>query len=64
MVRERNVVPLTEAIARFSYNRAKWLEDIGPDMKHRGRLRPGAIADITIFDGETVRDNSDYVVGR
>jgi N-acyl-D-aspartate/D-glutamate deacylase len=35
-----------------------------PDMKLRGRLKPGAIADIIIFDPETVSDNADYAQGK
>ena len=40
-------------------------------MEHRadscrfsGRIQPGAIADITIFDPDTVTDNSDYPIGK
>ena len=35
-----------------------------PDMKHRGRLKPGAIADITIFDPATVTDNAGWEEGK
>ena len=35
-----------------------------PDMKHRGRLKPGAIADITIFDPATVTDNVTFEEGK
>ena len=58
LVREKSVVPLMEAIAKLSYLQAQFLEDTVPDMKHRGRLKPGAIADITIFDPATVTDNA------
>jgi N-acyl-D-aspartate/D-glutamate deacylase len=64
MVREQNVVPLMEALAKTSYYQAKWLEDMVPDMRYRGRLQPGAIADITVFDASTVRDNADYAAGK
>lgn len=64
MVRESNVMPLMEAIAKLSYLQAKFLEDMVPDMQHRGRLKPGAIADITIFDPATVTDNSAWDKGK
>jgi len=35
-----------------------------PDMKLRGRLKPGAIADVTIFDPATVTDNSSIETGK
>ncbi|MDH3945923.1 MAG: hydrolase, partial [Chromatiales bacterium] len=33
-------------------------------MKLRGRLKPGAIADVTIFDPATVTDNSSIETGK
>lgn len=62
-VREQNVVTLMEAVHKLSYGTAKWLEDMVPDMRHRGRIQAGAIADITIFDPETVTDNADFAPG-
>jgi hypothetical protein len=64
LVREQSVVPLMEAIAKLSYLQASFLEDMVPDMKHRGRLKPGAIADITIFDPATVTDNAGWDKGK
>jgi len=63
MVREKNVIPLMEAISKLSYLQAKFLEDMVPDMKHRGRLKPGAVADINIFDPATVTDNATFDEG-
>ncbi|TDQ19288.1 N-acyl-D-glutamate deacylase [Algoriphagus boseongensis] len=63
MVREQNAIPLMEAIAKLSFYQAQFLEDVVPDMKKRGRLQPGAIADITIFDFNTVQDNADWKEG-
>ncbi len=64
LVREENVVPLMVALGKLSYLQAKFLEDMVPDMKLRGRLKPGAIADITVFDPETVSDKADYAQGK
>jgi hypothetical protein len=64
MVREQKVIPLMEAVAKLSYFQAKFLEDSAPEMRKRGRIQPGAIADITIFDPATVTDNSDYPIGK
>lgn len=51
-------MPLMTAISKMTYLTANWLEDFIPDMKQRGRLKPGAIADITIFNPDTVTDNA------
>ena len=32
-------------------------------MQLRGRMQEGMVADVTIFDPETVTDNADYVAG-
>jgi hypothetical protein len=64
MVREKDVIPLMEAIAKMSYLPAKFLEDMVPDMKVRGRIKPGAVADITIFDPATVADNASFDAGK
>ena len=53
-----------EAIAKLTYLQAKFLEDMVPDMKLRGRLKPGAVADVTIFDPATVTDNATFEQGK
>ena len=62
--REKEIVTLMEAIAKLSYHQAKWLEPMVPDMRKRGRIQEGAIADITIFDPQTVMDNADWAPGK
>lgn len=60
-----NDVPLMHTIAQLSYWSAKHLGDAGVEaMKTRGRMQEGMTADITVFDPETVTDNSDYGVGK
>lgn len=54
---------LMEAVWKLSYGTARWLEDMVPDMRRRGRIQTGAIADITIFDPKKVSDHSDFESG-
>lgn len=57
-------VPLMQLIAQNSYWSAKHLGDAGLEaMQKRGRMQEGMIADITIFDPETVTDNAGYKIG-
>jgi N-acyl-D-aspartate/D-glutamate deacylase len=55
-VREQNVISLEEAIRRMTSLAA---DQIGqPD---RGRIREGAFADITVFDGARIDDRATYL---
>lgn len=63
MVREEGKVSLMDAISKMTYEPAAFLEDHVPQMKQRGRMQEGMVADITIFDPETVRDNSTARIG-
>ena len=57
-------VPLMHMIAQNSFWSAKHLGDAGIEsMRVRGRMQESMIADITIFNSETVTDNSGYKVG-
>ncbi|MFC6974377.1 hypothetical protein ACFQL1_06460 [Halomicroarcula sp. GCM10025709] len=57
-------VPLMFSLAQLSYWPAKHLGDAGiDDMKERGRVQVGSVADLTLFDPETVTDNSTYKHG-
>ena len=59
-----NDIPLMQVIAASSYNAAKYLGDTGlKSMQERGRLQQGMLADITIIDPKTVRDNATYANG-
>ncbi|WP_428687529.1 amidohydrolase family protein [Roseibium sp.] len=64
LVRETGVITLMEAVAKLSYYQAHFVEDMIPQMRHRGRIQPGMVADITIFNPDRVTDNSDYPVGK
>jgi cytosine/adenosine deaminase-related metal-dependent hydrolase len=63
LARENNI-PLMQAVSMSSYNYAKPLGDLGlKSMQVRGRMQEGMVADITMFDPETVKDNATYAKG-
>ncbi|MGI9521064.1 MAG: amidohydrolase family protein [Hyphomicrobiaceae bacterium] len=65
LVRERKVdLTLMQAISKMSFQYAKFLQENGvAQMAFKGRMQVGADADITIFDPETVTDNSTLKTG-
>jgi len=57
-VREDGVVPMIDALAMMTIRPAE-LTGIGaPAMRRKGRMQIGADADITLFDPDTIIDNS------
>ncbi len=59
-----NDIPLMQLLSILSYNAAKHLGDTGlKAMQERGRMQEGMIADIVVFDPETVTDNATYERG-
>ncbi|CAF4119877.1 unnamed protein product [Rotaria sordida] len=59
-VRERSIITLMEAIRKMSLLPAQRLESASSQMKIRGRICEGAIADLCIFDPMTVKDCATY----
>ena len=59
-VREKQALTLSEAIEKVSYLPAKMLQDAIPQMKSKGRIQPGADADIVVFSPETVSDTATF----
>jgi N-acyl-D-glutamate deacylase len=51
---------LTDAIRKTTLVPARILEASVPQMRHKGRIRVGADADITVFDPVTVIDRATY----
>ena len=59
-VRERKVLSLQDAIRKMSLMPAQRLEAMAPAMRNKGRLRPGADADIVVFDADKVIDRATF----
>jgi len=59
-----NGIPLMQIVAMSSYNTARPLGKTGlKDMQERGRMQEGMVADIAIFDPESITDNATYEKG-
>ena len=59
-VRDRGVLDLPTAIRKMTYLPARRLQEMVPVMARKGRLQPGADADITIFDSQSVLDTATF----
>ncbi len=59
-VREKRALPLMEALGKMTLLPARRLEAISPAMRHKGRVKVGADADLTLFDPATVSDHATY----
>ncbi len=58
--REKDI-PLMNVLSQTSYVSAKHLGDMGlKSMQERGRVQKGMVADLVVFNPETVTDNSTY----
>ncbi len=55
-VREKGSLTLMEALRKMTLMPARRLETVAPAFESKGRLRPGADADLVVFDPETVLD--------
>ncbi|WP_083001623.1 amidohydrolase family protein [Halomonas sp. GT] len=60
-VRDRQVISLSEALAKTSLIPAQILEASTPQMRTKGRLQVGADADIVIFDLAELQDQATFL---
>jgi len=59
-VREQKVLPLMEALRKMTLMPAQRLQNIVPEMAHKGRIKIGDDADLTVFDPERVTDKATF----
>ena len=59
-VRERRAVSLLEGIRKCALIPAEILAPSTPAMARKGRLQPGADADVVVFDLETLTDRAEF----
>jgi len=59
-VREEKALDLMTALKKMTLMPAQRLEKRAPMFKEKGRIRPGADADITVFDANRVIDKATY----
>jgi N-acyl-D-aspartate/D-glutamate deacylase len=58
--REEKALTLMDAIRKSSLLPAQRLEAMSPQMRQKGRIKPGADADIAVFDPATVIDKATF----
>ena len=59
-VRDQEILSLMGGLAKVTLMPAQRLESIAPQMKRKGRIQPGADADITVFSAERIIDTADF----
>ena len=58
--RDRQVMPLMEALARCTILPGKVIEDCAPQIRKKLRVQEGCDADLVVFDLQTLTDKADF----
>lgn len=59
-VREEKIISLMDALRKMSLMPAQRLEASVPSMRNKGRIKPGADADLTVFNPDRVIDKATF----
>jgi N-acyl-D-aspartate/D-glutamate deacylase len=60
-VRDKKILTLMEGLRKVSLMPAQRMETSVPQMKKRGRIQEGMVADITIFSADKIADKASFV---
>jgi N-acyl-D-aspartate/D-glutamate deacylase len=59
-VRNRELMTLSEALARITLYPAQWMEGVAPQFERKGRVQVGADADLVVFSANDIQETATY----